>query len=148
LAHYDADATRERPSHQAQTSMGSGSIAKFFGMGGDAGLYVGISEKSDSIDYGYYVTGTGSAGSSVGGDAGILISWGDIYIEQLEGATVGGGGGLDTPVLDIMYGVESIPDDQGVIHNLTVEIGPEISTGIVVGAEVNYNDTRIWSLKN
>ncbi|WP_353390222.1 RHS repeat-associated core domain-containing protein, partial [Halopseudomonas sabulinigri] len=119
-----------------------GSAQAFIGGGGDVGVYFGVNE-AGKIETGTYATGTGLISGSIGADGGIIVSWGNIYTNQLRGDTVGFYGGLDTPVLDIMYGQELIPGFGGRVHNITVTGGVEPSAGGLIGGESNLNKTAI-----
>ena len=108
------------------------------GLEGDAGFYVGVNENRE-IDWGTYQTLTGVLSSEYGTELGLQVAYGDVYTNDLDGQSVGGSGGLDTPVLDVDVGLEAVAG--GTIYNLSITVGPEVSALGVVGYGQEINQT-------
>lgn len=109
-------------------------------VGGDFGLFVGMDDNG-AMKVGTYETGTASITSSLGGDIGLLLAFSDASVDNIEGLTLGGNGGLDTPIVDLMVGTEAFQNGSGGVFNIQATIGFEPSAGVFAGAEATVNQT-------
>lgn len=120
----------------------SGAVAQG---GGNFGLYAGMDDNG-VLKVGTYQTGTASISSSAGGDVGLLLGFSDSSVNMIEGLTLGGNVGLDTPIVDVMVGTEAFQNGAGGIFNIQVTFGFKPSAGVIFGGDgtVNHTFTQTW----
>ena len=118
------------------------STGSIISAGVDTGVYFGV-RGDGAFEVGTFTTTSIIGSPNVGTDGGIILSQSDYPLDNLEGHTKGINLGVDTPVVDVMAGIEKFQGTSGYVKNISLTVGVEPSALGVVGTEITSNWTEI-----